>query len=567
MKKMKRIPPFLRTFLTNRTTRRNLVLLSKFVLFLAGMMSLYSGLFHLIMLYEGRDYSWVTGMYWTLTVMSTLGFGDITFHTDLGLLFTMMVLVSGIVLLLIILPFVFVQFFYAPWLAAQEKARTPREVDKGMANHVILTDLNPVTARLTRKLAKYQYEYVIIEADPQKALELYDAGYHVVLGAADEPATYEKLRLREAALVVATSDDLMNTNISFTVREITDKVPIVTSATEEHSVDILEFPGNTHVFQFIKMLGVAMGQRTLGVNMGTTIIGRFGDLLIVEAPVMRTPGEGKGFNEIRQREQAGMTVVGFWEHGRFRLPRAGKRIDSTTVLLLAGSEEQLKEYNDQYAICCVDYGVDAHVCILGGGKVGRTVARTLAAKKIDYIFVEKDATLIDRLGDKVIHGDAADINTLKKAGIEKARSVIVTTHDDAMNIYLSFYCRKLRPDIQVISRAEEEKTVSKLHRAGADVVVSYASMGANAILNYLQPDEVSVFTEGLNIFSRKVHSSLVGKSLEQNRLRQRTGCTVIALQRGGVQVVRPDRDTPLREGDELILVGRNDSEKRYLEIF
>jgi hypothetical protein len=70
-----------------------------------------------------RDFTWVTGFYWTMTVMSTLGFGDITFHSDLGRLFSIVVLMSGIVFLLIILPFVFIQFFYAPWLEAQEKAR------------------------------------------------------------------------------------------------------------------------------------------------------------------------------------------------------------------------------------------------------------------------------------------------------------------------------------------------------------------------------------------------------------------------------------------------------------
>ena len=136
-----------------------------------------------------------------------------------------------------------------------------------------------------------------------------------------------------------------------------------------------------------------------------------------------------------------------------------------------------------------------------------------------------------------------------------------------MNIYLTFYCRKLKHDVQIISRANEEKTVLKLHRAGADVVVSYASMGANAILNFLQPDEVSVFTEGLNVFSRKAHQSMIGKSLAENRVRERTGCSVIAINRGDKQMVSPDPFEPLQEGDELIVIGRIDSEKRYLEIY
>ena len=131
---MKLIPPQLLFFLQNKTTRRNSLLLLKFFIFLALIIAIYSTIFHAIMLYEGRDFSWITGFYWTLTVMSTLGFGDVTFTSDLGLSFTLLVLLSGIVLLLIMLPFSFIQFFYAPWLEAQEKARVPREVNPTFVN-------------------------------------------------------------------------------------------------------------------------------------------------------------------------------------------------------------------------------------------------------------------------------------------------------------------------------------------------------------------------------------------------------------------------------------------------
>lgn len=564
---MKYLPSLLLYFFQNRTTKRNFIVLAKFFLFLAFIVTIYSVLFHVLMVYEGRDFSWITGFYWTLTVMSTLGFGDITFQTDIGLVFTLVVLLSGIVFLLIILPFTFVQFFYAPWLQAQESARTPRKLPPDTRNHVVIANLNPITEKLVSKLSKFNYDYVIIEPDIHQALELHDRGYKVIVGAPDELKTYENLQVRHASLVVAVSDDLMNTNISFTVREITESVPLLVNAEKEHSIDILEYPGNSHVFQFTKMLGVAMGQRTIGASMGTSIIGRFGKLLIVEAPAMRTPVEGKSLHEIHLRERTGMTVVGLWDHGRFKLPRPDEKIDSKTVLVLAGSEDQLKKYDQHFSISCADYASDAPVCILGGGRVGQSVAGILTAKGIDYIFIEKHQRTVDKIDGKVIHGDAADINTLKKAQIDKARSIIVTTHDDAMNIYLTFYCRKLKHDVQIISRANEEKTVLKLHRAGADVVVSYASMGANAILNFLQPDEVSVFTEGLNVFSRKAHQSMIGKSLAENRVRERTGCSVIAINRGDKQMVSPDPFEPLQDGDELIVIGRVDSEKRYLEIY
>ncbi|MEL7061859.1 MAG: potassium channel family protein, partial [Acidobacteriota bacterium] len=101
--------------LTERETRRNLKALAQFLAFLLLVIVIFSIAFHVIMeRVEGRSFSWITGLYWTLTVMSTLGFGDITFESDVGRLFSVVVLLSGIVLLLIVLPFAFIRFFYAP---------------------------------------------------------------------------------------------------------------------------------------------------------------------------------------------------------------------------------------------------------------------------------------------------------------------------------------------------------------------------------------------------------------------------------------------------------------------
>ncbi|MEN8140800.1 MAG: NAD-binding protein [Thermodesulfobacteriota bacterium] len=553
---MKFLPSQILFFLQNKTTQRNSLLLLKFFILLAAIITTFSILFHLIMLYEGRDYSWITGFYWTLTVMSTLGFGDITFASDLGLSFTMLVLLSGIVLLLIMLPFSFIQFFYAPWLEAQEKIRVPRKLAEGVAGHVILTNTDPITFNLISKLEKFDYNYVLLVEDMQQALELSDNGIKVVLGELDLMDTYERVNINEAALVVAANDDLTNTAIAFTIRELSQSVPIATVANTEHSRDILEFPGNTEVFEFRRELGQSLARRTLGLSHGANIIGNFEDLLIAEAPAMRTPLEGRTLAEATIRQQTGVNVVGVWERGVFELPQPGDRINSTSVLVLAGTARQLAAYERHFAISCVDYAEDAPVLILGGGRVGCATADSLAENNLPFMIVEKSAALVKRMAKQGIQGDAADINTLKRAGIETARAVIITTHDDAMNIYLTFYCRQLRPDVQIISRATGERNISKLHRAGADLVMSYASLGANAIFSLLQPNEVSLFAEGLNVFSREVNSSaLQGRTLAEANIRQESGCNVIAIHPLGQELTSPDPQRPLRKGDILLLAG------------
>jgi len=137
--------------LVTKKQERNIKALLKFFHALIAMVTIYSILFHVLMLAENKEYSWITGFYWTLTVMSTLGFGDITFTSDLGKVFSIIVLISGVIFLLTMLPFIFIQFFYLPWLEFQTKARTPRELPEGSKGHVILTSFDPVTMNLVER--------------------------------------------------------------------------------------------------------------------------------------------------------------------------------------------------------------------------------------------------------------------------------------------------------------------------------------------------------------------------------------------------------------------------------
>ncbi len=561
---MKYLPTQLVYFLNHRTTQRNTLILLKFFLFLVALIVAYSLIFHLIMLWEGRNYSWFTGVYWTLTVMSTLGFGDITFHTDLGLLFSTIVLISGVVFLLIMLPFTFIQFFYAPWLSALEKARAPRELPEKTYGHVVLTNLDPITRNLIKKLKQHKYEYVLLAPDLQRALELNNLGYNVMLGDYGDPETYRRLRINNAALVVITNDDMTNTDISFTIREISESVPIVTNADHKHSVDILGYAGNSHVLQFMDMLGQSLGRRAIGGSRGANIIWRFKELLIAEAPAMRTILDGKTLAETELREKTGLTVVGVWERGKFVAPTPDLRINASSILMLAGSTEQLQKYEDHFGIYCADQPEDVPVLILGGGRVGRAAALALSRRDIGYRIIEKSATVV-RGSEYSIQGNAADIDILDRAGIKKARSVLITTHNDAINVYLTIYCRQLRPDIQIIARATNENAVSKLHRGGADLVMSYASLGANTILNQLKPEEVLMALEGLSVFRAPVPVALVGQTLIETGIRKETGCSIVAITTKGKMVISPDPNVLLHKNAELVLIGTAEAEQCFVE--
>ncbi|MFO7740480.1 MAG: NAD-binding protein [Desulfatiglandaceae bacterium] len=561
---MKYASSILAYFSHDESAKRNLRLLLKFLLVLVLLVTVYSIAFHFLMALEGREYSWITGFYWTLTVMTTLGFGDITFHTDLGLLFSILVLITGVIFLLTLLPFIFIRFFYIPLVEAESKNRAPRELPPETKDHVILTAYDPVTVALIGKLKNYRYEYVLIADDLRRALELYDAGIRVAVGDVDDPETYRKMRIDRALLVVATNPDEINTNIAFTVRELNEHVPITTTADSSYSEDILQMAGSTRVLQLYDMLGRSLATWTVGGDCRSTIITRFDELVLAEASASGTPLVGKTLAECRLREDFGVSVAGIWERGQFSIPNAESKIEQNSALVLAGSKESIAAYDDVYSFYHICRLSANPVLIIGGGRVGQTVAGRFKEREMPYLIIEKNPRRVYE-GENYVLGDAADIRTLQKAWVEKAPAALLTTHDDATNIYLTKYLRSLRPDMQILSRANIERNVSSLHRAGADFVMSYSSLGATAIFNLLRKEETLMLAEGLNIFRLEAPQALIGKNLAQSKIREMTECSVVAITINGTMSINPDPQAPIEKNTELVLIGSYEAEEKFLQ--
>jgi len=550
-------------FLRKETSRKNLRTLVRLLVVLAMIVLVYSLAFHILMLREGRDFSWFTGVYWTLTVMSTLGFGDITFDSDLGRVFTMVVLLTGTVYMLILLPFSFIRFFYAPWMEAQSEARAVRRVPKETSGHVLLTHHDAVTSTLIQKLNRYHYPYFLLIPTLGEALRLHDAGLHVVMGDLDNPEVYENLQVQRAAMVVTTVSDAVNTHVAFTVRDLAPEVPIIATADDPASVDILELAGCSYVLQIPDMLGQSLARRVSGSDARAHVVGQFGEVLFAEATATGTDLVGRTLQEIGLLRELGLTVVGVWERGAFKTALPQTTVGANTVLLLAGSEEQLEGFDERHH---AHKSSETPTVIIGGGRVGSAAARALSERGLEYRIVEQNPEM-DHEPEVFVLGNAAELSILKKAGIDDAPAVIITTHDDDMNVYLTIYCRRLRPDIQIISRVALERNISSLHRAGADFVMSYASMGANSVFNLLEHGGTLMVAEGLELFTVKMPATLAGTTIAESGIRRSTGCTIIGLDIDGATKINPDPTQPLPEGVEMILIGSAEDESRFLEKF
>lgn len=548
--------------------RRNVGGLVRYVLFLLAVILVFSILFHVIMVQvEGQDHSWLTGAYWTLTVMSTLGFGDITFTSDIGRAFSVVVLVTGIMLLLIVLPFAFIRHFYAPWLEARLKVRAPDAPPEGTTGHVVLTRWDPMVKGLASRLVDEGIPYFVIEEDGPTATALFADGVSVIRGQPDDVETYRRLKVDEASMVLANADDITNSNVALTVREVSASVPLVSLAENEHSVDILELTGCNQVLLLKRQLGEQLANRVNAGHARAHEVGRYRQLVIAEFSVHQTPLVGRTIATSGLREIAGLSVVGVWERGRMSAPRPDLVLREMCLPVVAGSQEAIDRLNE--FLCIYDTNWNP-VVVIGGGKVGRSAARALKARSIPVHMVEKSEgleSLIGDLPDRLVIGDAADREVMKRVGVEDAPSIVLSTNQDATNIYLAAYCRRLNPEAQIVSRITHDRNLAAIQRAGADLTLSYATLGVELLLALLRNRPPIILGHNVSFHDLSCPAALADKELRESRIGELFGLTIVGVESGGHLVTDPRADTRLSRGSTLLAIGSDEQIRAFREAY
>ncbi len=410
---MKFLTSQLLSFLLPASTRPNIRALVVYSLLLVATVTIYAAGFHFIMYHiEGQEHSWVTGIYWTLTVMTTLGFGDITFHSDLGRLFSIVVLLTGVVLLLILLPFVFIRFFYAPWIESRMHFHAPRAVPPGTQDHIILCHLDSLASELMARLRLHKIKHFVIEPDPVKATQLHIDGVPVVTGGVEDRATYEALEVAQARLVVANCADTINTNIILTIRDLSSQVPIAAVAEQEQSVDLLELSGSDHVLPLKLRLGEHLAKRVNAGHLQCHEVGRLGDLVLAEFPVHNTPLVGRSLRDLKFRDTFGVNVVAVWERGRLVPVAPDTILADGSFPVVMGSEDQITNLDTYLVIYNTNFNP---VLVIGGGKVGCVTAQSLRRRGVAVHMIEREEALrssLEGVADKLFIGDAANLQLL-----------------------------------------------------------------------------------------------------------------------------------------------------------
>lgn len=545
--------------------KQNLKYLLLYFAFLTTLILVYAALFRVLMWHlEGREYSLIAGIYWVITVMTTLGFGDITFHSDPGFVFAALVTISGVIFLLVILPFGLISLFLAPWIEHRLRYRPTFELPEETTGHVLIFGVDAVTRALIRKLTLHHIPFVVVTADIDEALRLEeDDGIKAVCGSPTDSRILSSVRVAAARYVIANLSDPENVNVCLTVRSLCD-TPIVATVTEAEHGELLRQAGANRVIPLYKLIGRYLATRATTQGAMAHVLDSFGSLQIAEVPVRGTPFAGLTLAEARVRQSTGLAVVGLWDRGSFTTPDAETRLDKDALMVLVGTREQLAALEELTG----EQAEDDLIFILGHGRIGCAAATFLDQRPVPFILVDRqeNASCAEHVP---IYGDAIGRNMLKKAGIERAKGLIVTTNDDNTNIFLTLASRNIQPHIRIVARANDDENVPQLYAAGADFVVSNASVGANILLNILEGKATVFLTEGINVFRRSLPPQFAGQTIAATQIRPRTGCSIVALESAAEHepVFAPPPETVLVEGMSLILIGSPEQEETFSRSF
>jgi voltage-gated potassium channel len=220
-----------------------------------------------------------------------------------------------------------------------------------------------------------------------------------------------------------------------------------------------------------------------------------------------------------------------------------------------------------------------HFVLCGYGRVGREIAHALDSEKIPICVIDSDEPSLLRAateGFPVVHGNAADIATLREAGIATSRGLIAAVDSDADNVYVTLSARVLRPDLFIVARANGSEAEPKLRLAGANRVVSpYRIAGQRLASMAMRPSAVEFVDTILSAeddrlmledFHLGAESRWIGQTLGQ-LTPDHTGLIVLAVKHDGRMLFRPPQTTVLGAHDAVVVAGPADAIRAIEERF
>ncbi len=507
--------------------------------------------------FEGTQRTLLESFQVVVQSFTTTGYGE-----DAGLWNSPQMLVMAILMQFtgVFLIFLTLPLFVVPWIQHRLEDRIPTAYSG--TDHVAICGFSERGNVLVEELANRDIEYVVLLEDTERAKTLHDSGYTVAVGDLESVGSLSNVNVESARAVVLDGSDEKNASIALSVRELTDSIRLIAFVEDADLTRYLELAGVDTALHPRELLGRGLADKVSSVittQLGKTVdIGA--DLEVIELPVLAgCQVEGSRLGTAGIREETGATVIGVWLDGEF-VPNPGPetKLDNRTVLLVSGTESQLESVMDR--TLAADRPAQRDVVIAGYGDVGESVCEALRSSHISCQVID----VLDKEGVDVV-GNATTAEVLRSAGIESAGGLIVTVSTDSDAIFTTLVARELNPELEIIVRANDAENSGKLYSAGADYVLPLTTVSGRMLASAIHDEDVISYDTQIDIVRLKA-PAFEGQTVEEAAIRERTGCTVIAVERDEETYTEIGPSFELQADDTLVVVGTDDDLVSFQEI-
>lgn len=504
---------------------------------------------------EGRPRTILDSLIVVLETLTTVGYGeDAPWDHPLTQLLVIGMQLSAVLLVFAALPLVLI-----PYLEERIAVSPPDSVE--MAAHVVVCGFGSRGRALVEELVNEGVEYVVV-TDTETATALTKDGYQAIDGDPESESDLRRASVSTARAVVIDAGDERNAAIALAAGEVAPHVQTISYVEDPSLREYLEYAGVDRVLSPRRLLARALADRAtsaLTTRLGRPIeIGEGYELL--EMPVDEACSlDGVTLGESGIRERTGANVVGAWSAGDFvSAPGPEYEIDGDTVLVVAGSHKALSELK-QLTLSPEREGAE-RVVIAGSGRVGSRARQSMTAAGLQVTTIDTE----EKPGVDIV-GDATERGTLREAGLSDASALVCALPDDTDTVFTTLLARQLDEEVEILCRAQDEERVGTIYSAGADFALALGTISGRMLAATLLDEDILGLDTRLEVV-RVQTSEFEGETLDSAGIRERTGCTVIAVQRDGRLVTGPDPEFTFDRDDTLIVAGTGAGIRQFNEL-
>jgi len=507
---------------------------------------------------EGKPRSFWQALQWAAGTTSTTGYGpDTSWHHPMMVVLVVFTQFMGVMLIFMVLP-----IYLIPFLEERFETKLPNELVSAK-DHVVIFDYGPAVASLITELAQAGIATLIIDEDEVKARHLLAQGHQVLFGNLDEGVLAKSNLSQARALIVNGSDD-RNAATILGARQLGYTGEILALVEDPYHRQPMILAGASGAFTPRHVLGAALAARA-SQKVSPTVAGiqHLGHKLqVAEARITRDSVlAGKTLAQAGLGQHAGVTVIGQWTAGKLvSPPTPDMRLEPGGILVLVGNDESIRSFMN---LCAGARRLRraGPFLIAGGGEVGRKVAELLTDCGEQTFMIDT------RAGPGVdLVGNVLDTQILQEAGLDNVQAVILTLSTDSTTLFSTVIIKDMAPDVPVIARVNSAENVERIYTAGADFALSISQVSGQLLaMQLLGKESVSLDPE-LRVI--KVSAQGLEKyHPKQNDLREKTGCTVVAVERGEELLVEFGTDFGFHAGDAVYICGNARAAHKFDQLF